>query len=114
MGFSHIRQFMAGAKMTLPAAAHTVVVSRSSQMPPATLPIILAVAATTTITSPNSASAMCSISIAGISPNVSHATSLPDRARSVASPTNSVAFRVTTTRTSASAWRRRLMTSHAL
>ena len=60
--FFHMLPFMAGASSTGQGAAKSAVESKSSAMPPAYLPIKLAVAGATTNTSANLASEMCPIS----------------------------------------------------
>ena len=59
MGFSHMPVFMAGEKSTGAFVAMMVVVSISSQMPPATFPMTLAVQGATRKRSPRLASETC-------------------------------------------------------
>ena len=91
---------MAGQSSTGRVAASMMVVSKSSPMPPATLPIKLAVAGATTMASTSWPRATCSKgSLSG--PNMAVATFSPVRAANVNGPTNSWADRVITTLTRA-------------
>jgi len=71
--------FMAGQMRTGALVAMTVVVSRSSAIPPAILPITLAVAGASRTRSALSASDTCPISHSPVSWKVSTATALPVR-----------------------------------
>ena len=71
IGFAYMFTFMAGQIRTGARVAMTVVVSRSSAIPPAIFPITFAVAGATTTMWALSASEMCPISHSPVSWNVS-------------------------------------------
>jgi hypothetical protein len=106
--------FMAGATTTGARVARRTVVSRSSAMPAAILPMTSAVAGATTSTSAVSASRMCPISDSCVRLNVSVATGFRDRACSVRGVTNCCAPAVMTTCTRAFRPTSRRTASHAL
>ena len=101
MGFSHIFVFIEGTSRTGTVVAMTIVVRKSSAMPPAIFPRILAVAGAMTTRSAMSESAMWPTLLSVKGPNISCVTGLPDSVWKVRGVTNSVAFFVMTTWTSA-------------
>ncbi len=111
-GWRHMAAFIAGAATTGAVTASSVVVSRSSAMPAAIFASALAVAGATTIASAHFASATCSIS--NLRSNASVYAGLPLSVSNVSGGTNSQACFVSTTRTCAPRFFRRLTRSHAL
>ena len=99
-GHSHICVFMAGAISSgLRLNDRSSVLSASSPMPEAILPIMLAVAGATTMASPQSFSEICSVEWALAGAKRSLYRLLPDTVSSVTRVTNSSACSVATHRT---------------
>ncbi len=97
--------FMDGTKSTGALVAVMVVVSMSSAMPLATLPMMSAVAGAMMKRSARLAKAMCSTSHLLIFANISTVTSLPESSPKVMGVTNFAALAVMMQCTSAPFWR---------
>jgi hypothetical protein len=106
--------FMAGARSTGARVARNSVLSASSAIPRANLPIVLAVAGATSRRSAASARLMCWMSLSAPSANWSTNTGWPDSASKVIAETKRVACSVITTRTSTSRFCSSRRTSQAL
>ncbi len=112
--FSHISVCMAGARTTVALVASRSAERTSLARPRAYLAIRSAVAGATTISSAHRPSVVWTIPPGAGSGKRSETTACPVSAEKVSGPTNSVAARVMTTRTSAPAWVRRRATSTVL
>lgn len=114
-GCSHICVFMAGATNSgLPLNDSSSVLSASSPMPDASLPIMLAVAGATTMASPQSLREMCSVEWSLAGENRSEYSLLPDTVSNVSGVTNSSAWLVATHCTSCPAFTSSLASNGAL
>src|SRR5699024_5555304 len=110
----YIWTFMAGATYIVARVANKVVVNISSPRPFAILLNELAVAGAIIAISAQSAKSICAIFLGSFSSNVSVYTGFLDNALKVIGETNSHAFSVIMTRTSAPACVNLLVKSHAL
>ena len=112
--WAHMFEFIAGASSTGAVVARYREQRKSSAIPPANLPMMLAVAGATSSRSIDEASAMCSMSALAPGSNWPVITRCRVMASKVSGPTNSVAALVMTTTTSWPAFCRPRATSTAL
>ena len=96
MGLSYMLLFMAGAMSTGAVVAMTIVVRKLSAIPPATLPIVFAVAGAMMTISALALTSMWSIVASVMGANISVRVIFSDKVVKLRGVTNSVAARLIT------------------